>query len=177
MPESTDRSLYMLATALEKEEFGRDFYAKAFKECKNDLGKDIFRTLLAEEGVHIARIRRIYESLSAGKAWSDDWRSLKGTNDDLQKLFRERMSALGSVITADTGDLEAVNLGIEFEQGAIKFYEDQLGHASEGLERRFVEAMSKEERTHFATLSDIKLFLTDPESYYTELERHGLDGA
>ena len=37
--------------------------------------------------------------------------------------------------------------------------------------------MVKEERTHYATLSDIKLFLTDPESYYTEIERHGLDGA
>ena len=36
------------------------------------------------------------------------------------------MASQASEIKADTGDLAAVDLGMEFEQGAIKFYEDQL---------------------------------------------------
>ncbi|MEW6352168.1 MAG: ferritin family protein [Thermodesulfobacteriota bacterium] len=177
MPGSTERSLSMLAAALEKEEFGRDFFAKAMNDCKNELGKDIFRTLLKEEGVHIARIKHIYDALAAGRAWSDEWKSYKGTDENLQRLFRERLESLAPGASADTGDIEAINLGLEFEQGAIKFYEAHLPSASDDLERAFVQTLIKEERTHYATLSDIKLFLTNPESYYTELEHHVLDGA
>ncbi len=177
MPESTDRSLSMLAAALEKEEFGRDFYVKAARECANELGKEIFGILMKEEGVHIARIKLLYDSLSGGSAWSGDWKSHKGTNENLQKLFRDRMTALGTGIKADTGDIEALDLGMDFEQGAIKFYAEHLPLAADDLERAFVEAMVLEERTHYSTLADIRLFLTDPESYYAEVERHGLDGA
>ncbi len=177
MPESTERSLSMLAAAIEKEEFGRDFFAKAVSDCKNELGKEIFRTLLKEEGVHIARIKQVYDALSTGSGWSTEWKALKGTNENLQQLFRDRLAKLGTGVKGDTGDIEALDLGMEFEQGAIKFYEEHLPSASDDLERAFVETLIKEERTHYATLADIKQFLTNPESYYTEMERHGLDGA
>ncbi len=70
MAEGSERSLQMLAAALEKEEKGREFYRDAAAKCSNDLAKEIFRILTSEEGVHITRIKQIYTALEGGKKWS-----------------------------------------------------------------------------------------------------------
>jgi rubrerythrin len=177
MAGTSDRSLTMLATALEKEERGRDFYRDAVNKCGNELGKEMFRTLMAEEGVHITRIKQIYESLSAGRAWTSEWRDLKGMNENLQELFRKRMAGLGPKVQPVTGDVEALEIGIEMEQGAINFYQEELQKAVDPFERDFLSSMIVEERGHYDTLSDMRFYYTNPESWFVEHERHGLDGA
>lgn len=175
--ESSDRAVKMLAAALEKEEKGRDFYKQAVEKCSNELGKDMFRTLAAEEAIHIKRIKEIYETLSSGEKWSLGWKAHKFENEDLQKLIRARISKLGPKIKAGTGDLEAVRIGIEMEQSAIKFYEEQNEKASDPLEKDFIQCMIGEERSHYASLNDVRLFFENPESWFAEKERHTLDGA
>ncbi len=63
------------------------------------------------------------------------------------------------------------------EEGSIKFYTDQLTKAVDPIEKEFVDQMIVEERTHLRSLEDLKLFLTDPDSWYIEKEHHVLDGA
>jgi rubrerythrin len=177
MAEGSERSLKMLAAALEKEEKGRDFYIQAAGKCSNELGKEIFRTLTADEGVHITRIKQIYSALQAGNAWSKDWQAYRTGNEDLQKLLRERARKLGPKVKSDTNDLEAVDIGIEMEQSAVSFYADQQTKATDALEKDFIVQMLAEERSHLRALEDIRLFFTDPDAWYIEVERHGLDGA
>lgn len=177
MAQETDRSLQMLATALEKEKRGRDFYAKAASTSTNELGKEVFGVLMLEEDIHIERVKEIYDSLKGAKSWSGDWRKHHLPNENLQELFRERMIELGTKVEAETGDLEAVDIGLGFEQGAIDFYEEELTKAEDPVEREFIERMIQEERSHFSSLSDLKLYLTNPQSWLTEMERHVLDGA
>jgi rubrerythrin len=177
MAEVIDRSLKMAAVALEKEERGRDFYIKAASTCVNEPAKEIFRMLTKEEVAHIGRVKAIYEALKGGNAWSADWKAHKTEDEDLQKLFRDRILKQGAKITSGTDDIQALEIGMEFEQGAIDFYEDALKKADDPLEREFIELMIREERSHFAALSDIKQYLTDPDAWHTEMERHGMDGA
>ena len=177
MADDTDRSLHMLATALEKEEKGRDFYEKAASTCVNELGREIFKVLTLEEGIHIKRVKEIYDSLKGAKSWTGDWKKYNLPNENLQELFRERMVKLGPKVKAETSDLEAVDIGLGFEQGAIDFYEEVLTEAEDPLEREFIERMIQEERSHYASLSDMKLYLTNPQSWLAEMERHVLDGA
>ena len=177
MAEQTERSLQMLTTALEKEERGRDFYLKASSTCANLLGKDIFRVLATEEGIHITRVKDIYESLKGGGPWTGEWKKHKQGNENLQALFRKRMAELGPKVTTETGDLEALDIGLEFEQGAVRFYEDEFLKAADPLEKDFIECMIREERVHYASLADMKHYLTNPESWFTEKEHHVLDGA
>ncbi len=140
MEESCERCLAMLSTALEKEEKGRDFYKDAVDKCGTELGKELFRSLMIDEGVHIQRIKQIYESLHGGQPWSDDWQSIKGINEDLQKLARQRINDLGSQIKAETTDLDALEIGIKMEQGAINFYEEQLKKATHDLKKNSLNA-------------------------------------
>lgn len=177
MAEGSDRALEMLAVALEKEQTGRDFYKEAAEKCANDLGKELFRTLMVEEGVHIKRVKEIYEGLRGGKVWTQEWKAHRIDNPDLDKLVRERISKLGPKAKGETGDIEALGIGLEMEQGAINFYGDSLVKAVDPLEREFVTCMIDEEKCHYRALADLKLYLENPESWFTEHEHHVLDGA
>ncbi|MDQ7785672.1 MAG: ferritin family protein [Desulfomonilaceae bacterium] len=177
MAQGTETSMKMLAAALEKEEQGRDFYAAAVSKCGNDLGKQMFRMLMADEGIHIKRIKDIYAALQGGVGWTDQWKVHKGEVEDLRKLFAERIEKLGPKVTANAGDIEALEIGIEMEQGAIKFYEDHLEKAADPLEREFISAMVGEERGHYTALKDLTHFFKSPDTWFIEKEHHVLDGA
>jgi rubrerythrin len=177
MTTGDDRSLRMLAAALKKEEAGRDFYKEASEKCSNEIGKELFNILVVEEGIHIKRVKQIYDSLRGGSAWTEGWRSFEGVNETLQKVIRERINNLGPKIPVIEKDLEAVEIGMQMEQGSIKFYEEELPKATEALEKEFIKRMIAEEHTHYASLADLKLYLSDPESWFTEKEGPTLDGA
>jgi rubrerythrin len=177
MTEASDRSLQMLNMALEKEEKGRQFYKEAAEKCTGALGKQMYRALMADEGVHITRIKEIFQALQGGQPWSAEWKKLNLENEDLRNLLKERMTKLGPKAKADSGDMDAVKIGLEMEQGAINFYEDQLKKANDSLETDFFQKMVAEERTHYAALNDVKMFLENPELWFAEKERSTLDGA
>ena len=132
---------------------------------------------MVEEEIHIKRVKEIYDSLKGSESWTGDWKEHELPNENLQELFKERMIKLGPKVKAETSDLEAVDIGLGFEQGAIDFYEEELTKSKDPLEREFIERMILEERSHYASLSDLKLYLTNPQSWMAEMERHVLDGA
>ena len=177
MTEPTQRSLDMLNTALSMEEKGKAFYQKAIEQCANDLGQEIFRKLKADEDVHVARIKAIYAQLSGEGQWTDAWKEHKVELEDLGGFFRKLAKKHGASIQADTGDIEALNIGIDFEQKAVIFYKDQFEEAEDEIEREFIEHMIAEEKGHHAALADMKMYLENPESWFQEKERTLLDGA
>jgi rubrerythrin len=177
MMDGSDRCLKMLAAALEEEEKGLALYENAVGVCDLELGKEMFRMLLAKERDHVKRLRSIYDSLQSGEAWSDLWKPQRVEDDDLQEFFQDQITLLGHKIKADSGDLQMLEIGIGMEQDSIGFYEDQLQKVTDPLEQEFFTFMIAQERGHFAALQDLKLFFTDPESWFIERERHAMDGA
>ncbi|MBW1743986.1 MAG: ferritin family protein [Deltaproteobacteria bacterium] len=177
MSDAPDRTMHMLSTALGLEEKGKGFYSEAVSTCHNAVGKEIFRMLMKDEVVHMDRIRQIYKRLEAGESWSDDWKSIQPDHKELGILFREMASAHGREITSEAGDMEAIDVGIDFEMRAITFYQEHLEQATDPLEREFIEQLITEEKSHHEALSDMKLYLSDPAAWFGEQEHTGLDGA
>jgi len=177
MTEASGRGLTMLNVALQKEEKGRQFYQEAAAKCASEVGKEMFRSLMADEGVHIKRIKEIFTALQKSGGWNSEWRKHQVENEDLRSLIKERITKLGPKVNLEASDLDAVKIALEMEQGAINFYEDQFTKATDPLEKDFIVKMIGEERTHFAALGDVKMFLENPESWFAEKERSGLDGA
>ncbi len=176
MVDVCDRSMQWLATAMEKERSGWEFYKKAVDKCATTMGKELFRKLMADEGIHMQRIKQIYDELYKKKVWSKDWMACKTENEDLQQLIRDRVEKLAPQIKPESSDLDAIETGLGMEQGSIDFYEDQLKVASDPMEKEFLELILREEHGHFIALEDIKLFFTNPESWYYETERRNVDG-
>ncbi len=172
-----DRALEMLKTALTMEEEGEKFYRKAMEASKNELGRKIFETLMKDEKVHYGRILKIYNKLKDDHAWTSDWKSMDVGHKDVEVLFKEMAAEHGKTLQADPGELEALEVGIDFEYKTLKFYQDYLPEAVDPLEKEFVEKMVAEERGHYTALKDMKQFMADPAAWYQEMERGGLDGA
>jgi len=176
MSAAQDKAMQMLATALEMEEKGQEYYLKASQTTNNEMGREIWKLLADYEVQHMERIKEIYDSLKAGQGWREDL-ALFSVPTDLGQVFRRLAKNQKEHIRADTGDIEALGVGIDFESAAIKFYEDHSALAEDPLEKKFVDLMAEEERTHLNLLSDMKMYYTDPESWFMEKERAGLDGA
>lgn len=173
----SESSLAMLDKALEMERKGKDFYEKAASGCRNEIGREVFQTLRRDEDVHIARIVEIYNALANGEAWNAEWKAHSFSHGDLAVFFSDLAQKHRAQTTADAGDLQALEIGIDFELGSVAFYEQALAKAGDQAERDFIGRMIAEEKSHHTILEDARLYLTDPSSWFREHERGGLDGA
>jgi len=171
------KAMAMLNTALKMEEDGKEFYEKAMADCSGELARNMFSALIKEEDVHIERIKRIYSSLNDNQEWTEEWRSVGVVQEDLGKLFQKLASKQGKKIKAAKEELEAMDVGIDFEERSIKYYQDHLSKASAPQEKAFLERMVEEEKDHRTLLTDMKQFHSNPSAWFTEHEHHSLDGA
>jgi rubrerythrin len=170
-------SIDMLTTALEMEEKGKAFYEKAVRTCGNPQCQEIFSALIKDEALHQERIKQIHNTLTTGKCWTRDWESIKGPSENLGLLFQNLAVREKKKVKAETTDVEALDIGLDFESASIQFYQDQRTRNSGPLEAAFLDQMILEEKEHWKALKDTRYYLTDPEGWFIEKERAGLDGA
>ncbi|MBA4394841.1 MAG: hypothetical protein C0407_14920 [Desulfobacca sp.] len=169
-------SIEMLAAALEMEEKGKAFYNKAVNSCQNPQCQEIFSALAEEEVIHSRRIKQLYGTLTSGQDWTRDWESTKGSHKELGALFQDLASKEKTKIKAGTSDLEAVDIGLDFESASVKFYQDHRAKTADPIEAAFLDQMIREEQEHQKALKDTRYYLTDPEGWFMEKEHAGLDG-
>ena len=169
-------SMDMLSAALDMEEKGEAFYEKAVTTCRNPQCKEIFSALMKDEVIHSGRIKQIHDTLTSKKCWTKDWESFKAHSNDLEMLFQNLAAKEREKIKAETTDLEAVDIGLDLESASIKFYQENRARATDPIESAFLDQMILEEKGHFKALNDTRYFLTDPQGWFMEKERAGLDG-
>lgn len=170
-------SIKMLRTALDMEEKGRSFYKKVLAQCENNMGREIFSTLIKDEEIHIERIKVIYENLTGGKPWNDDWQKFGEGHIDLKPFFRSLAERRGREMEVQASDIDALKIGTDFEQKSVDFYQSEFKRATDKIEKIFLEKMVLEEKSHFAVLSDMNFYLENPAAWYAEKERASYDGA
>lgn len=176
MDPKTQCSIDMLAAALEMEEKGRAFYEKASASCQNSQCREIFSGLIKDEVVHTRRIEQIHASLLGSDCWNRNWETVGESQRDLIQVFKDLAAGTREKIKAGASDLEAVDIGLEFENASISFYQNHRAKATDSLEKAFLDQMILEEKEHWKALQDVRYYLTDPEGWFIEKERAGLDG-
>jgi len=175
MSNKNETACKMLSVALEMERKGKEFYEKSARTCEAEECKKVFEMLASEEAVHMKMIDKIYEDLSSDQPWCEDWQDME-SGSDLKEVFA-KISERSAGIKADSSDLEAVDAAVKLEESAMEFYKDQLSKAEDPVEKDFLGRMGREEKSHFLALTDMKLYLSDPDAWFREKERGGLDGA
>jgi rubrerythrin len=176
MDSQTHSALDMLETALKMEEKGQAFYGEALKVCQSPQVLEIFSVLLEDEKVHMSRIRQIYASLTTSTGWPQDWEKLP-PRKELEALFRDLAAKTRNELNKNISDLTAIGIALEFEQASILFYQDHRARTTHPTEAAFLDQMVLEEKAHWRALEDTRYLLTDPEGWFMEKERAGLDGA
>lgn len=165
-----------LQAAIKFEEDGRAFFLAANGKTKEKFGKSIFLSLADAELDHIERIKAIYESLSKIGEWPDT-PSLFSPKRPLKNIFEEAMEEINWNVKPTTGEMEAVNLGIQYEVKGLKLYTDLSNSATHWLEKKFYTQLGNEERGHMLLLKDVESYYADPVHWFSAKERSHWDGA
>src|SRR4030042_5267825 len=137
--------------AIKFEEDGRAYFLAASEKTTERFGKFIFLDLADAELNHIDRIKEIYGSLDKMGEWPNT-PPLFTAKHPAKNIFEEALEKIDRNVKPTTGELEAVTLGIQYEEKGMKLYADLAEEASHPLEKKFYDNIGLEEQRHM-TLS------------------------
>jgi len=153
---------------------GKKFYHKLSQSSNNQLGRELFESLAAEEDLHRQKFEEIYEAVRNRKGWPDtNFQPDKGKK--LRTIFAKAVEAIGSNIKAPANELEAIQTAITMESQSYDLYESRQKSAAYDAEKEFYQALAAEERSHHLVLLDYYEYLTDPAGWFVTKEHPSLD--
>jgi rubrerythrin len=154
---------------------GQQFYLEASRLSKNELGRQLFKSLAAEEDIHRKRFEEIYQAIRQRQ----DWPSPPLRHDHalgLKTIFAQAVGRISSDTKAAASELEAVQMAMDKENSSYDFYEERAGKAVFKTEKEYYQALAAEERHHYLVLVDYQEYLSDPATWFTNKEHPSLDG-
>jgi rubrerythrin len=174
--EDTKDRLKSLEIALNNEARERDFYLKHAERTRHPLGESMFKTIAADEDEHYQRILELHKKLQEAGKWPEDL-PLKVKATKVKSVLEKVVADVGAGPQADTDDLEAVKIAIEFETKGEQFYQKLQDGVEDPNEKAFFAMLTSLEREHRLSLEDTLLFFQDPEGWFQMNEKPHLDGA
>jgi len=169
------KTLEALQTAIQMEIDGKEYYRKVSQSSNNQLGRELFQNLAAEEDIHRQKFEEIYEVLRSKKAWprvdfQPDW------GKRLMTIFAKAIEEMGSNVKAPVTEIDAIQTAMDMENKTYDFYGSQGKDATYGAERDYYQALAAEERGHYLILLDYREYLSDPAGWFVKQEHPSLDG-
>ena len=173
--EETKGRLKSLEIALNNEAWERDFYLKHAERTRHPLGKSMFQTIAADEDEHYQRILELHQKLQEAGKWPEDL-PLKVKETKVKSVLAKVVADVGTHPQADTDDLEAVKIAIDFETKGEQFYQKLHDNVLDPNEKAFFGMLTSLEREHRLSLENTLLFFQDPEGWFQMNEKPHLDG-
>jgi rubrerythrin len=175
MEPEQDKTLEALQMAIQMEIDGKEYYQRVSRSSDNQIGRELFQSLAAEEDIHRQKFAKIYDALRNKKAWPKiSFQPERGKR--LRTIFGKAIEAMGSNIKAPPTELDAIQTAMDMENKTYDFYKSQNKSAIYDAERDFYQALAAEERVHYLVLHDYREYLVDPASWFAEKEHPSLDG-
>ena len=175
MESEQNKILEALKIAIDMEKDGKECYLKASMESSNEVGRKLLESLAVEEDIHRQRFEEIYHAIEKRMEWPViALQPERGKR--LRELFIGACEVTGVNVKIGTGEIDAINTGIETEKKSYDFYKQQSQNATYDTEGAFYEAIAAEEKEHELILMHYYEYLTDPVDWFTRVEHHSLDG-
>jgi rubrerythrin len=171
-----DKRIDSLAFALENEQKEHDFYMAHANKTKNMAGKNMFEQIAAEEKEHYEVLKNLRNTWEKQQKWPETVplevkKSLTGS------ILKSMSDIKAAHVKGDDDDLMAIRTAIDFEARGVALYTKLENESTDPKEKSFFKLIASVERDHMLSLRDTEEFLTDPVSWYQNIEKPGLDGA
>jgi len=168
------KTLEGLKLAIQTEIDGKEYYRKVSRSSDNQLGRQLFQTLAAEEDIHRRKFEEIYRAISSKKAWPrTDFQPDGGKR--LRTIFIKATEEMGANVKVPTTELDAVKRAIDMEIKSYELYKSRSLTTTYDAERDFYELVAAEEREHHLILLDYQEYLSDPAGWFVTTEHPSLD--
>ena len=175
MTSKTQDRIKALEVALNNESRERDFYLKHADRTSNSFGKLMFQSIAKDEDEHYKKILDLHGKLKEEGKWPETI-PLKVKGTDMKSILKKVVESVDTSTEADTDDMEAVQIAIDFETRGEKFYSDLRDSVENPVEKEFYDVLATMEREHRLSLEDTLDYFKDPEGWYRMKEKRHLDG-
>jgi len=177
MIQGTDSALSVLREAVRNELDGKAMYLQAAERTEHGLGKDMFRSFAAEEEQHIHILQAQYAGVNESGEFIDVEAARKQPRDPSLKLFPQEQGEIKELVPEGTTDLEALKLAMDFEQRAVRMYDEAADGADDPTAQAFFRQLAEWEGTHYRILDNSYDYLANKgEWYFQEVEMPMYEG-
>ncbi len=154
----------ILETALEREKKGHAFYQKAAHSTDSQKARHMFDWLMSVEQTHIDKLSRQLDAVSR-----------TGQLTKLQYDLPKRVGAsdlpevpeVTGKVNPDTGELEALSLGMNAEKEAAAYYSRAAKEAIDPEAKALLDHLADDEKEHLAVLEEEYKWLKKSGEYFT----------
>jgi rubrerythrin len=165
----------ILKQALQMEQESREFYLNAARKVENKLGRQMLESIAKDEEGHHTLLLQLQEG-AAGTALGECRAEYEDAGARLRALFSEYGAQAAEEVSADTDDLEALNIAMEMERKGYNLYKEAASKASDPSAGKVFVFLAGEEEKHFEVLQNMHRYLSDPRAWFLEQEHGLLDG-
>ena len=176
MSDQTKDRIQALEVALTNEKREGEFYQKQAERTQDPLGRKMFQTLANDEAEHYQRILELHEKLTSEGQWPETL-PLTVNDTEIKDVLKSVVEAIDTSSQSDTSDMEAVKIAIEFETNGELFYKNLKDSVEDSQEKAFYGMLESIEREHRLSLEDTYEYFKDPEGWFQQMEKPGMDGA
>lgn len=169
------KTLEALQIVTQMEIDGKEYYLKVSQSSDNQLGRELFQSLAAEEDIHRQKFEGIYNAIRNKKAWpKSDFQPDRGKR--LTTVFAKATAEIGLDIKAPSTELDAIQTAMGMENKSYDLYKSRSRTTTYDAEEEFYKALAAEERGHYLILRDYHEYLINPTGWFVEKEHPSLDG-
>jgi rubrerythrin len=177
MNDETVAALSVLQEAVRNELDGKAMYLQAAERTRHELGKSMFRSFAKEEDQHVHVLQVQYTEVSKSGDWIDLEAAQKAPRDPGLILFPQEEREIKEIVPEGMSDLEALKLAMDFEQRAVRMYQQAAADADDPVAQSFYRELAKWEGTHYEILDNSHDYLAHQgEWYFQEQEMPMYEG-
>lgn len=165
-----------LNAAIEMEKKGHKFFSETAAKADEELAKEVFTFLAAEELNHIKAIEKFNEEfLSGGGAGADELIEEIKENKP-RKTIDELFKNLSGTVPVKGTNLDAYKFAIDFERKGREFYKKAESEATDAGAKKLFGFLVGEEQNHFKIVESCLLYFDNPEEFFHQRESWHMEG-
>jgi hypothetical protein len=172
----SSNTLMIIEEALESGRREVAFFRRLSERIKSPLGKAVFKDYADKGKKNYQSLLDLHTQLSskgdnAGKALEASVTRID-YDDYEDKITKSMEKAL-----ADFDDLTAIDIAARFVRKTTRFLSRSYEVIKDPVGKEILKTIALSEKENFLHLKNIEEYLKDPQSWFREMEHHGLDGA
>ncbi|MHB1132450.1 MAG: ferritin family protein [Chloroflexota bacterium] len=168
---TTEQAIAALEGAMAMEVEGEAFYLQAAERTQDEKGKVMFRSLASDETEHYAKLKSVRDELAVSGTWLSQEAVLSRPAGRWHSPAVFDAGRLSRSVNLETGDAEALRLGMEVEHASHKNYAKNRDAADDPDAKALFAYLAEEEIGHYNLLEAALAYLEDTASFFLISER------
>ena len=165
-----------LTAAIEMEKIGYNFFSDTAGKADEELAKEVFNFLAAEELNHLKAIEKFNQEFLSGEKIDADDVIAEMKDNKPRKTINELFKNLSGTVSLEGTNLDAYKFAMDFERKGGEFYKKAEAEADDPGAKKLFGFLVGEEQKHFKIVESCLLYFENPEEFFHQRESWHMEG-